>query len=267
MTSSERPEPNATGRPGPAEPIAQVDLGARFTAAWSPPHDGAAATPELLPAQLARACTAVLPVDGAGISLVTDSFRVPLGASDEQASLAERLQFTQGEGPCLDAAHDRRIQFADTEHLRERWPLFSQELFARTTYRAVVAVPWMTTDGTNGALDLFLSDPGALRVVSLADAVTVTDHIVDALAVARTLTAGVTTSWSDGDVPAWLLGPTAQDRQITWVANGMLMTRYGLTGPDALALLRAYAYAHDTVTDTVAADLVSGTLDVDQLRT
>jgi hypothetical protein len=61
------------------------------------------AGPELLPVRLARAAVRVLPgVAGAGISVLADpGMRVPLGASDEDAATAERLQFTVGEGPCL----------------------------------------------------------------------------------------------------------------------------------------------------------------------
>ncbi len=56
--------------------------------------------PELLPERLARACARVLPVDGAGISLFfAEDRRLPLGASDHPASIAERMQFTAGEGP------------------------------------------------------------------------------------------------------------------------------------------------------------------------
>src|SRR3954447_10060986 len=57
--------------------------------------------PELLPSRLMRSCVQVLPVAGAGVSVFT---RGAGGASDDSAVLAERLQFTVGEGPCL-AAH------------------------------------------------------------------------------------------------------------------------------------------------------------------
>jgi GAF domain-containing protein len=225
------------------------------------------AMPELLPARLARSCAAVLPVDGAGLSLVQGDFRVPLGASDDQASLAERLQFTQGEGPCLDAARQQRIQVADVKQLHRRWPLYTQELLEHTAYRAIIAMPLMISDGTRGALDMFLTEPGAMDAVSLVDAATVMDQIVEALTVARALGDSIVSpAPADDELPAWLLGPTAQDRQITWIANGMLMTRYNITAPDALALLRAYAYGHDTDTDTTAAELVNGNLDINQLQ-
>jgi hypothetical protein len=51
--------------------------------------------PELLPVRLARACVEVLPVAGVGISMFGSSgMRIPVGASDDDAAAAERLQFS-----------------------------------------------------------------------------------------------------------------------------------------------------------------------------
>ena len=76
--------------------------------------------PELLPNRLAAACTAVLPVDGAGICLFDSTgIRIPVGASDRDAALAERLQFTAAQGPCLDA-HSLGCSLIATESLSPR---------------------------------------------------------------------------------------------------------------------------------------------------
>src|SRR3954449_10762757 len=77
---------------------------------------------ELLPVRLAEAVTDVLAVDGAGLSLFDRDFRVPLGASSEAASQAERLQFTQGQGPCLSAGRQRRTLASDGADLSGAWP-------------------------------------------------------------------------------------------------------------------------------------------------
>jgi hypothetical protein len=64
------------------------------------------AGPELLPTRLAKACTRVLPIDDAGISMFTaPTMRIPIGASGDDATIAERLQFTAAQGPCIDARH------------------------------------------------------------------------------------------------------------------------------------------------------------------
>jgi ANTAR domain len=252
-----------TGDPS-AEAVA--DIAGRFRAAWANASDAATARPELLPVRLARACTAVLPVDGAGLSVIDRDFRVPLGASDEMTTLAERLQFTHGEGPCLDAANDQHIQVGDPDVLYRSWPMFAQDLEEHTPFRAILALPLQISDTMRGALDLFFVDPGQIRAVSLADATTISDRIVEALAIARAVTGTEAPAWSDEPEPAWLLGPAAEDRALVWVAIGMAMTRFDLTAQDALALLRSYSYGEGTVLDTVAAAVVNGDLDLAELQ-
>jgi hypothetical protein len=63
-------------------------------------------------------------VAGAGIGVLADpGMRVPLGASDEDAATAERLQFTVGEGPCLQAHSSARPVYTPAAVFAARWPL------------------------------------------------------------------------------------------------------------------------------------------------
>jgi len=100
-----------------------VTVAQRFRAAWVDTNVPVPAGVELLPVRLARACVQVLPVDGASISVLTEDFRYPLGASDDTANAAERLQFTQGEGPCLDALRTNSPVQANAQDIYRRWPL------------------------------------------------------------------------------------------------------------------------------------------------
>ena len=99
----------------------------QFQNAWVA-ADEQDADPELMPVRLARACVAVLPVSGAAISLLYDDFRVPLGASDDAATCAERLQFTTGQGPCLDAVRSGDTVLAGPAEILDSWPEYGQEL-------------------------------------------------------------------------------------------------------------------------------------------
>jgi hypothetical protein len=259
---------------GTPHPVAQrgTDAGlaglvGHFRRAWAGPSDPTTATPELLPVRLAQACLAVLPVDGAGLSLLNDEFRVPLGSSDDLASVAERLQFTVGEGPCLVAAAEQRSVVADAAQLEERWPAYAKELFDHTPFRAIVALPLTLSPQLHGAVDLFLTEPAKLRAVSLADALTVTDQILDVLIFAQDIAGSSDRAWSDEPKPAWLHGSAARARTNVWVAMGIVMTRLDVTAPDALAVLRAYAYARDALLDDVAAGVIRGDIDVAGLHT
>jgi hypothetical protein len=250
------------GRTNAPQPVTE-DIGQRFRAAWTI-GDQQTATAELLPVRLARAASVVLPVSGAGLSLINDRFRVPLGASDAHATAAERLQFTHGEGPCLDAARSGRLVAVQGDEIRQRWPLFAEELFDTTPFVALISVPLPLSADVHSVLDLFLTRSRSLTSVSLSDATTVSDQIVNALQVAAAIT-GSSEPWLGAPDPSWLHSPAAESRRNVWVAMGMLMTRMTLSAEDALSALRGYAYSHDSVVDDVAADLVAGTLDVDQV--
>src|SRR5687767_13369872 len=91
-----------------------MTLASRFDAAVAAAaaEDGDEAGLHLLPGRLARAAVRVLPVDGAGISVHAGAAgRTPLGASSSVAALAERLQFTTDQGPCMQAHADRQPVF------------------------------------------------------------------------------------------------------------------------------------------------------------
>ena len=62
-----------------------------------------------LAGEICRACVEGLDIDGAAISLLTaDPLRETVFASDATADLLEDLQFSLGEGACIDAALTRR---------------------------------------------------------------------------------------------------------------------------------------------------------------
>ncbi|MCW2529658.1 MAG: hypothetical protein JWM76_4518 [Pseudonocardiales bacterium] len=253
---------NADLDAGPV-PDTTVDVAYRFRQAWME-GDKATAVPELLPVRLARACVAVLPVTGAGLSLIDEDFRVPIGASDDAAEAAERLQFTQGEGPCLDAARSGRVVIAEAEHIEQRWPAFGEQFSQQTPFRAVISIPLPMTADLRGALDLYLIPTDRVEAVSLAGVTIVSDQIVQALHVAQSLHASMNPQ-SEVQQPAWLGSPSAQNRTKVWVAMGMLMSRLHLPAADALARLRGYAYTHETDLDQLAAALMDGSLDLDRI--
>jgi hypothetical protein len=196
---------------------------------------------------------------------MNDDFRVPLGASDAAATLAEQLQFTLDEGPCLHAVRQRQLVAIDTDRLRSEWPLYAEEVLSRTPYRAIMSLPMALTADTFAALDLFMVDSTGIDQISVVSALTITEEIVRALTseAASQLEPSVS---SDTPGPAWLDSPTTIARQRVWLAIGMLALRFGLDAPDALAVLRSYSYSEGTPVDEVAADLISGTLELNALR-
>jgi hypothetical protein len=217
--------------------------------------------PELLPERLARACARVLPVDGAGISLFfAADRRLPLGASDAVSAQAERLQFTVGEGPCLTAHAESRPVLADEETIRSRWPAFYDSLASSTPIRATTSVPLEDDLQGIGVLDLYLVPPHDLAAFRLSDAQVVSREIV---AVLRAENREDRRRRRDG--PAWLDAPAAGRRATVWQAIGMVNAALEVTSPDALALLRAHAYAAGTSLDDLAAQVVGRQVPIGEL--
>jgi hypothetical protein len=227
-------------------------LAERFDGAVTQVLRGRATPPELLPMALSEAVVAVLPVEGAGLSLLTD-LRVPIGASDALAVHAEALQTTLGEGPCLSAAAAGGPLAADVAAMAAQWPVFCQEFITQTPYRSVASVPLRLDDGrTLGALDLYSTRAERLQLDFLAE---IGAEVADPIAV---MLFGGLPLPADADPLAgvpWLSHDRASERMQVWMAVGILMERGRLTNPDALAVLRAYAFSHQRTLDAVAVDL------------
>jgi anti-anti-sigma factor len=199
---------NQTAAPHSEASQGVINLALRLRKAWTQ-GDPATSAPELLPVRLARACVAVLPVSGAGLSVMNDDFRVPLGASDDVSQAAERLQFIQGEGPCLDAARSGRVVIAQAEQIQQRWPAFGDQFAQQTPFRAVISIPLPLTADLRGALDLYLTATDPVEAVSLAATTIIGDEIVQALLIAQALT-GTVNPRSEELEPPSLTVPVAE---------------------------------------------------------
>ncbi|SDT32766.1 hypothetical protein SAMN04488543_3760 [Friedmanniella luteola] len=239
-----------------------MDIAERYRAAVVAAFDASRDDGELLPKLLSEACVAVLPVQGAGISVLQD-LRVPLGASDPMAALAERLQTTLGEGPCLDAVKTPLPLAVGEDAIQERWPVFGAEFLTRTPYRSVASLPLIPPRGTQrlGAMDLYLTAPepmGTRLLFELAASVANPVAAVLAGSPVGEDAAGIT-------MPVWLNSDLVHARMEVWAAVGVVLVATPMENADALALLRAYAYGHGTSLDDVASRLTSGALEVGEI--
>jgi hypothetical protein len=238
-----------------------VDLAERYRTAVQAGYDSADQDPGLLPRVLSEACVAILPVAGAGISVIQE-LRIPLGASDTMATAAERLQTTLGEGPCLDATATPMPLTAGLEAMAARWPVFHAELVRQTPYRSVAALPLIPRTGRRlGALDLYLTGTEPMEpqlLFQLAGSI--------ATPMAQILAGAPIGEDADGiTMPTWLNSDVVRARMHVWSAVGQLMAHSALENADALALLRAYAFGHETDLDDVAARVAAQSLDVHEL--
>ena len=160
----------------------------------------------------------------------------------------EHLQFTLGEGPCVEAsASGSPVLVPDLNDpgngVRARWPLFLAEA-ATTGVRAIFAFPVRIGAISLGAVDLYRRSPGPLPRQDLARTLTTVDAIAEALLDEghglEGLDAGV------GSAAWWCIVPA-----------GMIMVQAGCSIEDALLRLRAAAYAEGVPINRVADDVIN----------
>ncbi|MGK5115590.1 MULTISPECIES: GAF and ANTAR domain-containing protein [unclassified Geodermatophilus] len=201
---------------------------------------------------LVRTCTAALPVTGAGMALMTEGGPAgTLAATDDAARELEELQFTLGEGPCVDASRSGRpvLQPDLTRTAPARWPAFAggAELAG---LRAVFAFPLRVGAIRLGVLDLYRDSPGGLSPAELTDALAFADAATVLLLHAQFLDGG-------SDLPLGPL-PALDDRAEVHQATGVVSVQEDVSLAVALVLLRARAYAEHRPIDELARDVLQG---------
>jgi hypothetical protein len=109
-------------------------------------------------------------------------------------------------------------------------------------------------------LDLYVRDAEALPATDREDVEEVT------IAVTRAMVAAALGAPVEEGRRGWWDGPDALRRARVWQATGMVNVALGLDTADALALLRAHAFATGRVVDDLADDLVEGRMSLEELR-
>ncbi|CAM5547543.1 hypothetical protein SALBM311S_08254 [Streptomyces alboniger] len=211
------------------------------------------AAPEEIPGRLCTVAVELLPVIGASVSLRSDGMPVQLSASSDQASHLSEVQATLGEGPCTYASEiGAPVLASDLTIGRDahRWPIFAQQA-AAAGVQAVYSMPLGSDAVCVGTLDLYRRTPGGLTAEELRTAQLVAGVMTAAL---MALPRGEENGHG-GEEP-WLSG-LATDHDDVYQAIGMIMVQLGVASEDALARLRAHAFAHNRTALDVARDVVS----------
>jgi GAF domain len=198
---------------------------------------------------LLRSCCRSIGLDGAGVSMLTaGGSREPFHATDEIAWEVERLQFTLGEGPCVDvASRGGPVLVADLsdeqDEVAKGWPVFRGEA-ARAGVRAIFAFPMRVGAINLGAVDVYRTVPGELSDGHLGNALSSIDRVALILL-------DHPTGYHDHD-------PGSVSDVLVHQAAGMVMVQTNSSIEQALARLRATAFAEASTVSQVAADVVHG---------
>lgn len=208
--------------------------------------------------RICRACVEGLDVDGAALSLLTASeARETLFSSDTIAERIEDLQFSLNEGACMQAAiTGSPVRVPDLGESAEavRWPLFAAAVIEQTPVRALFALPLQWGPTNLGVLDLYRRVPGSLSQEQWRDALSAAEVGSLMMLSLRTDPDG---NFDQAEPNGWLDPALGSHRAEIHQATGMVLAQLGVSSTEALARLRAYAFAQQRLLIDVAQDVVN----------
>lgn len=175
-----------------------------------------------------------------------DHGQLSVASSDEPSRAAQDLEFVLGEGPAHDASVGGCLISAAGRAIESRWPAYGPALTSLGIHEVLTA-PLRTEGSCIGALAAF--DPGDGPVA--AETLTV---IADALT--RTVLLG-----PDADPELY---EDADHRDCVQQAAGILSVQAGRRVQDALAMIKARAFADGQPPDAIAVQILRGTLKLAQ---
>jgi hypothetical protein len=197
-----------------------------------------------------RLCLAYAEIVGAEGAAITVGYSTPdrttLSASDDVATRLEDLQDVLREGPGLDAFRNGSPVVHSRAEQGRLWPMLQQAMNEHRLDVSLLAFPMKPDSEVLGAISLYSGAEPDLQC-SIEEA----QFLADAIGVA-------------------ILGRFHREESTdaVWAtrdrinqATGMVVAQLGIRSTDALAVLRAHAYAHGAPLEDVAAAVVSRKLD------
>jgi hypothetical protein len=184
--------------------------------------------------RLCEACRFLLGADSAAITIEnTHLTRLTLAATDELAARLEDLQDVLGQGPSRDAfLSGTAVVVIPGDELELKWPLFTEARRELAATASIFALPMRPSETVFGVLTLIRQDRG-----SLTEDLSTAQFLSDAVGAALIKDPLPYADFAEN-------GPWSQRSQIHQ-ATGMVAAQLRVDAEDAMALLRAHAYAHD----------------------
>jgi hypothetical protein len=213
--------------------------------------------PGLETERLCEVCAEVTGMSGAGIMLMSGD--VPRGSvctTNKVSALIEDLQYTLGEGPCVDAyQQDQPVLEPDLAYSgTSRWLAFTGPVLD-VGVRAVFGFPLRVGAVRLGALNLYSDCMGPLDDDQHADALVMAD-------VAAHAVLALQANAPPGQLAAEL--ETGADfHYVVHQASGMVAAQLDVSVGQALIRLKAHAFGNDRPLAEVAADVVARKLRFD----
>jgi hypothetical protein len=207
--------------------------------------------------RLCAAAAQALSASSAAVAVMAeDGTRGVVVASDPVSERVEELQFMLGEGPGIDAFTGRRpVLVPDlAADAMVRWPVYTPAA-GDLGIRAAFAFPIQVGAARLGILNVFRARPGQLSGDQLRHALMFAEVALTTLLDGQhNATSGAA---ADG------LAGAVERRAELFQAQGMVMVMLGVSLAEALARMRAHAYAENRQLGKVATDIIARKLRFD----
>lgn len=180
--------------------------------------------------------------DHAGISVVHRRKKIDTpAASDDVVRRGDELQYTEGEGPCLQSIVEQETVQSHDLTTETRWPRWSGRVAEELGVRSMLCLQLFVTHDSLGALNLYSDRVNGFDAHDRATGLALAAHVAVAMTAAQT---------------EQHLETAIVNRTVIGQAEGMLMERYSLTPEQAFAVLRRASQHSNQKLSVVAADLV-----------
>ena len=196
------------------------------------------------------AVDAVPAVDASGVSLRKRRHRVESGAATAPvAGVCDALQYELGEGPCVEAIWEAESFLCQDTSADPRWPRWGPRA-AQEGVGSVLSVRLATSAETLGAINMYAHRTRAFSQDDVDRGLIYAVHATNAMNIAR-LVNGLQTA--------------VHSRHLIGVAQGILMSRYGLALDHAFEVLRRYSSHKNVKLRDLAGEVIErgGLPDVD----
>lgn len=202
--------------------------------------------------QFTAAAVDAFDVDGAALTIIgATGGRLLVHATDTLSFELDELQFTLGEGPCIDAKYTGSPVLVGAmagPEAQARWPGFARDAVILDV-GAEFAFPLLSATVPFAVLQTYRHDPGELS----------RDHLAAGMSLLETSKARILHELTQHLSPVVAHAPLGvNDRTEVHQASGMVAVQLGIPIDDALARIRAAAYSRHVPVSAFAHDVITG---------
>lgn len=180
--------------------------------------------------------------ESASVSIVSGRKIVTPAWEGDVSLESDRLQYELNEGPCLDSIAEHHAVHSPSLAYDQRWPSWGPRVVEEQGAHSVLSVRLFTDGQAYGALNMYSKHKDAFSDQDQEEATALAAHVAIALAAVResdSLLAGL------------------DSRSVIGQAMGVVMERFDLTPPVALALLSRISAGTQTKVRDVARQIVA----------